>query len=155
MITNPVVTAPLTGSSAAVERSVVEESIDELRAMLVEQKRLLSRQAAMLEALDHRRDEIEELAGIAMPIANQALQISIERLAVLDAAGTFERARDAASQVRGAACAKPPTLWQLWRRLRTPESRRGLAALAEVIHALGSWGAGTTKRDDGPLRVVR
>ena len=31
----------------------------------------------------------------------------------------------------------PPTLWQLWKRLRQPESRRGLSILTEILASLG------------------
>lgn len=32
---------------------------------------------------------------------------------------------------------KPPTLWQLFRRMREPESRRGLSILTEILASLG------------------
>jgi Protein of unknown function (DUF1641) len=121
-----------------------EAAVAELRTLLVEQRRVLARQAEMIEALDRRREEVEELIEISMPIANSAMRMGIERLGALESAGTMDRARHAVSAVRGAIAAKPPTLWQLWRRLRTPESRRGLAALAEVVHAVGD-----TVRKDG------
>jgi len=138
MIAKPEVLSALAGGAVTAERGVAGEAIGELRAMLAEQKRLLMRQAAMIEALDHRREEIEELVEIAMPIANQAMRMGIERLATLETDGTLDRARLAAAAVRGAIAAEPPTLWQLWKRLRTPESRRGLAAVAEIVHAIGA-----------------
>jgi len=139
MIAKPEAMAALSGGAGVVEHST-DESIDELRAMLVEQKRLLVRQAAMLEALDRRREEIEELVEIAMPIANQALRMGIDRMARCETDGTIERAKEATAAVRGAIASHPPTLWRLWKRLRTPESRRGLAALMEIVHAVGSGG---------------
>jgi len=142
MIAKSEVLAAHGGGTGTAERSAGVEAIDELRSMLVEQRRMLLTQARVIEALDHRREEIEELVEIAMPIANNAVRIGIERLASLDADGTFERARHAVMAVRGAIQSEPPTLWRLWRRLRTPESRRGLAALAEVVHAVGASGAG-------------
>ena len=43
---------------------------------------------------------------------------------------------------------EPPTLWQILKRMRRPESRRGLSLLAAVLGALGR----ATESQEGPAR---
>ncbi len=130
--------APVTITETDVlDDTLADADVSELRQLLVEQRRVLADHTRMLDAIDRRREELEELVEVMLPIANGALLLASRRLDTLERSGVKQTAIAAKDSVLAALDAPAPGLRQLWKRARTPEARKGLAVLVESLRVLG------------------
>lgn len=106
----------------------MQETLDELR-------KLVRAQGRMLEALDRRREALEELVDDMLPVANAAALIAIRKLDAIDRTGLAARVLDEAHRLDAVRRAPAPTLRALWRRLRAADARHGLALALEALAA--------------------
>lgn len=121
-----------------------------LRRLLVDHSASLADHGRMLEALDRRRLEIEELVDVFVPIANAAVQVASARLEALERSDLKRRAVGLRTALTNVLAAAPPSAWQIWRRSRTPEARRGMALAVETLCALGATGRQETESNGRP-----
>jgi len=171
----------------------VPDRTDELRS--VSEK--LDRIAESVEALDARRQELEELFTDLMPAVNGALGIAIRQLSELEQDGSLAFAREAAGalgriartvepgrleriaanadalmrlaelaaapelanmlehavvSLREADRGKPPRLRQLAGAMRESRVRRGLAAILDILRAMGGGTRGPVGSAAVPVR---
>ena len=143
----PVGAAPIRVTS----RDGVE--LDELRRMIAEQGRTLAAQSRMLEALDARREELEELVADFMPMLNAGMLMASRNLEAVTTSGIGPWMAEAMSQINRVRRAPAPGLLALARRLRAPEVRMGLALTVEGLGAIGRAAGGAD--DTRPARSQR
>jgi len=120
----------------------------ELRTLLVEQRDALAAQRRMLETLDVRREQLDELIADAMPIVNAALLLATRTVGVVD---TDVRPRLAAmlEQLGGVRRAPAPSVVALLRRMRDPAVRKMLALTLAALRVAGRLADGAlTPADD-------
>jgi len=117
--------------------SAFHHLLEDLRGQVAEQGR-------MIELLDRRREELEELVVDMLPVANAGMSMAIRALDRIQHAGLLDRGRDAVARLDAARRAPAPSLLHLWRRARTQEARRGFAVALEALALLGQ---------DHPLNV--
>lgn len=118
--------APVVGNDVAV-----------LHRLLDEQRRVLAEQTRMLQALDTRREEIEELVVDMMPVANSAMLMATRALEAADRSAVKEWTVATVAELASVRAAPAPGLLDLLRHLRTPEVRRGLALALTALAAVG------------------
>jgi uncharacterized protein YjgD (DUF1641 family) len=94
-------------------------------------------QGRMIEALDRRREELEELVVDMLPVVNAGMSMAIRALDRAQQAGLVDRGRAAVARLEATRRGPDPTLRQLWKRLKRPEARRGLALALEALAVLG------------------
>ncbi len=111
--------------------------LDDLRRMLVAQERMLAAQTRMLDALDARREELEELVADMMPIVNAAMLMAMRTLDAADRSGITDWLAGAKKDVDAVRAAPAPGLLALFRRLRAADVRKGLALAVEGLGAIG------------------
>ena len=120
----------------------------ELRSLLVEQRDTLAAQRRILEALDARREQLDELIADAMPIVNAALLLATRAAGVVD---TDVRPRFAAmlDELNGVRRAPAPSVFALLRQMRDPEVRKTLALTLATLRVAGRLASGgRTQADD-------
>lgn len=116
---------------------VVGNDVGELHRLLAEQRRVLAEQTRMLQALDARREEIEELVVDMMPIANSAMLMATRALEAADRSAVKDWTAATVAELMSVREAPAPGLLDLLRRLRTAEVRRGLALALTALAAVG------------------
>lgn len=104
---------------------------------VAELHRLLAEQTRMLQALDARREAIEELVVDMLPVANSAMLMATRALASAERSAVKEWAVATAAELATVREAPAPGLLDLLRRLRTPEVRRGFALALAALEAVG------------------
>jgi len=109
----------------------------ELQRMIAEQGRTLAAQSRMLEALDARREELEDLVADFMPVVNAALLMATRNLEAATTSGIGEWLADTRQRIDRVRHAPAPGLLALIRRLRDPDVRQGLALTVEGLGAIG------------------
>jgi len=120
----------------------------ELRALLVEQRDALAAQRRILETLDARREQLDELIADAMPIVNAALLLGTRTAGVVD---TDLRPRLAVilHEFNGVRRAPAPSVVALLWQMRDPAVRKTLALTLAVLRVAGRLaGDGRTHADD-------
>ena len=117
----------------------VENDVAELHRLLAEQTR-------MLQALDARREEIEELVVDMMPVANSAMLMATRALESVERSPVKDWAVATADKLAAVREAPAPGLLDLLRRLRTPEVRRGFALALAALEAVGSGAPSASNR---------
>jgi len=130
---------------------VVGNDVAELHRVLAEQRRVLAEQTRMLQALDARREEIEELVVDMMPVANSAMLMATRALASAERSAVKDWAVATAAELATVREAPAPGLLDLLRGLRKPEVRRGLALALAALGAVGR-GAPTASNTPAPKR---
>lgn len=111
--------------------------VAELHRLLAEQRQVLAEQTRMLQALDERREQIEELVVDMMPVANAAMLMATRALESVDRSAAKDWAVSTVAELATVREAPPPRLLDLVRRLRTPDVRRGLALALAALAAVG------------------
>lgn len=130
--------------------------LDRMRETLDELRELVRAQGRVIEVLDHRREALEELVDDMLPVANAAALIAIRKLDAIDRAGLVARVTDEAHRLDAVRRAPAPTLRALWRRLRAPDARQGMALALEALAAtarLAESGTGGPAAAAEPLRT--
>lgn len=117
---------------------VVENEVAALHRLLDEQRRVLAEQTRMLQALDARREEIEELVVDMMPVANSAMLMATRALEAAEGSTAKGWAVATLAELSSVRDAPAPGLRELLRRLRTPDVRRGVALALTLLAAVGS-----------------
>jgi uncharacterized protein YjgD (DUF1641 family) len=79
---------------------------------------------------------LSELLGSLDPEALHALVKHLPPVTT-QAAAEFKAAAEASTAVKAAEADKPPSLWQIFRRLTSEDSRRALGLIAGITAALG------------------
>jgi hypothetical protein len=121
---------------------------DELRALLMEQRDALATQRRILETLDARREQLDELIADAMPIVNAALLLATRTAGVVD---TELRPRLAVilDEFNGVRRAPAPSVVALLWQMRDPAVRKTLALTLAALRVAGRLaGGGRTQADD-------
>lgn len=108
-----------------------------IRDLLLEQGRTLRAQARMLEELDARRMEVEELIEVALPIVNAGMLMATRQLDAVERSSLRTRLASVRQDLDAARRQRPPGLFALVRRLRHPDVRRGLSLSIGALAALG------------------
>jgi uncharacterized protein YjgD (DUF1641 family) len=122
---------------------------DELRRALAAQQQVLAEQTQMLRALDARREALDDLVNDMMPVANDALLLAIGKLDAFSRSDARAQLNDAARALDAVRRSPAPGWGELFRRLRAPEVRKGLALL---LTTMGLLGKATTPRAPEPRR---
>lgn len=119
----------------------------EFRALLEEQRDALAAQRRILESLDARREQLDELIADAMPIVNAALLLATRTAGVV---GTGLRPRLAVilDELNGVRRAPAPSVVTLLWQMRDPEVRKTLALALATLRVAGRLAAGGTEADD-------
>lgn len=126
--------------SATMPVVTAQPETSELRAMLVAQGRTIALQSRVLESLDERREQLDELIADMMPIVNAMLLKSTRALEPLATADATARLTAAVAEIDQVRRAPPPGVLALLKQLRSPDVRR---AIALTIAALGAVGRAT------------
>ncbi len=136
--------------TAVMERTALVESPapspldwEELRRALARQDKALAEQTQMLRALDARREELEELVVDMMPVVNDAMLLAIGKFDALSKSGAKAWLADAKSELELVRRAPAPGWRELFRRMRAPEARKGLALLLTALHLIGKSATST------------
>lgn len=119
----------------------------ELRSLLLEQRDTLAAQRRILEALDARREQLDELIADAMPIVNAGLLLATRTAGVVD---TDLRPRLAAifDELNGVRRAPAPSVVALLWQMRDPAVRKTLALTIATLRVAGRLaGDGGTEAD--------
>lgn len=106
-------------------------------AALMELRLIVEKQGRMIETLDARREQLDEMISDAMPIVNAAMLAVIRQL---DAASTQEwkeRMHVVIDDLNDVRRAPAPGLLALIRRLQDSDVRRGLALAVAALAAAG------------------
>ena len=127
--------------------------LDVLNSLLHDLRDDLAAQRRMLDALDARREQLDDLIADAMPIANAALLMVTRTASALD-----DRRRSLATvptEMRAALHAPPPGLLALLWRLRDREVRKAVALAIEALRVVGrvaerEWAAPAMARASEP-----
>ena len=77
----------LTVDKAPLPGSTPDAELNELRRLMAEQGLMLAAQGRMIEALDARREEIEELVADFLPMVNAAMLMATRNLEAATASG--------------------------------------------------------------------
>ena len=139
--------APTPSTSSA--ESTDQAELTELQSILAAHARALDAQTRMLETLDARREQLDELIVDTMPIVNAILLMITHTLGRLGTADVETRVKVAFDDLAAVRRSPAPSTLQLLRRLRNPDVRRGIALSVAALGALGRATAETpTQADD-------
>ena len=120
----------------------------ELRALLVEQRDALAAQRRILESLDTRREQLDELIADAMPIANAALLLATRAAGIVDT-DLRPRLTLIREELDGVRRAPAPSVIALLWQMRDPAVRKALALTLAALRVAGRLaGDGRTHADD-------
>lgn len=122
-----------------------ESELAELHAMLVAQSRRLATQGRMLEALNERREQLDELIVDTMPVVNAMLLMSARTLGPLASADAATQLKTIAKEIDDVRRAPAPGLLALLARLRDPDVRKAIALAIATLGAVGR--AAATERE--------
>jgi hypothetical protein len=124
-----------------------DERVD-LRSLVAEQRDTLAAQRRILESLDARREQFDELIADAMPIVNAALLLATRAAGIVD---TDVKPRLAAmlDELNGVRRAPAPSVVALLWQMRDPEVRKAFALTLATLRVAGRLAAGArTHADD-------
>ena len=136
----------LTVDKAPLPGSTPDAELNELRRLMAEQGLMLAAQGRMLEALDARREEIEELVADFLPMVNAAMLMATRNLEAATASGIGTWMAGALERIDGVRRAPAPGVFSLVRRLRVPAVRKGLALTVEALGVIGCAAGGADDR---------
>jgi uncharacterized protein YjgD (DUF1641 family) len=121
----------------------------ELRAMLVELRDAVAAQRRMLDTLDTRREQLDELIADAMPIANATALLAMRAAGVLER--RLQPLANVPAELRAVRDAPAPGLLALLRRLRDPYVRRAVAMTLEGLRVVGRLAEASAPAAEPPL----
>lgn len=127
---------------AAVTISPFAEGDVAVRRMLAEQGRTLAAQHRMLEALDARREQVDELLTDMMPIINAAMLMMLRNIDALATPGSRAKLVSMVDDLKRVQQAPAPSTFVLLRRLRSRDARKGLALAVAALSAVGRAAGG-------------
>ena len=120
----------------------------ELRALLLEQRDAIAAQRRMLDALDARREQLDELIADAMPIANAAMLLATRTAGIVDT-DLRPRLTLIREELDGVRRAPAPSVIALLWQMRDPAVRKALALTLAALRVAGRLaGDGRTHADD-------
>ncbi len=135
-VMEPIATVtPLPG--AAASPSPFADGDVPLRRMLAAQGRTLAAQHRMLEALDARREQVDELITDVMPIINAAMLMMMRNIDAVATPGARAKVASMIDDLKRAQRAPAPSALALLRRLRDRDARKGLALAVAALAAVG------------------
>lgn len=111
--------------------------LDEVRAALAGQGRMLAAQHRMLELLDVRREQVDDLVADLLPVANAAVLMVMRAMERVGAQHVDQVVAGIAAEWNDVRHAPAPGSLALAKRLRDPDVRRGAAIMLAGLAALG------------------
>lgn len=114
----------------------------------IEQRDALEEQRRILEALDARREQLDELIADAMPIVNAALLLATRVAEIVDT-DVKPRLTAMLDELNDVRRAPAPSVVALLRQMRDPDVRKTLALTLATLRVAGRLaGGGRSQADD-------